>query len=118
MLKRFKKPYPTIGDIIDESDYDFDYVEYRVPCTMKAFEECKEGEEDEVTVFCGAFITQNRQILTPVDNDTYERDEKVIAYEKWSQLEKDIYHGLTIVVEGEIYPDMDNPEIIYAHEND
>lgn len=100
MLKRYKKPYPSIGDIVDAAGYDFDYVDYRVPFKLKDFEKCTPEEEYDVTEFFGCLKTKSGELI-PLDGDCYERSETVIASEEWSLPEEGINHGLTIVMNSE-----------------
>ena len=83
-MKHYSKPYPTIGDLIKNTNYD--YVSYRV--TWK-----------DTDVFAGCFKAEDDRII-PLDDDTYEPEEEVLASEEWSRPEVDVYHGLTVVVEG------------------
>lgn len=83
-----EKSYPTIGDLIKNKDYD--YVEYRV--TIPSADEQKD-------VFAGAFRTESGKII-PFDGDIYDSDKEVIKSEEWSNPEKGIKNGLTVIVSG------------------
>lgn len=77
MLKKYTKPYPTIGDII--AGKNFDYVSYRgydekrdsPPATGNNID----GE------FCGCFKVADGKII-PLDGDSYYDSEDVIASEE------------------------------------
>lgn len=83
-----EKSYPTIGDLIKNKDYD--YVEYRV--TIPSADEQKD-------VFAGAFRTESGKIIT-LDGGIYDSDKEVIKSEEWSNPEKGIKNGLTVIVSG------------------
>lgn len=87
MIKN-EKSYPTIGDLIKNKDYD--YVEYRV--TIPSADEQKD-------VFAGAFRTESGKIIT-LDGGIYDSDKEVIKSEEWSNPEKGIKNGLTVIVSG------------------
>ena len=99
MLKKYSKPYPTIGEIIAGKDYD--YVSYRgydekrdsPPATGNNID----GE------FCGCFKVADGKII-PLDGDSYYDSEDVIASEEWTMLDEGIEKGLTVVVEMEFVP--------------
>ena len=82
--KKYNKPYPTIGDLIKDKDYD--YVSYRLNF---------KGEDE----FAGCFKSEKGEII-PLDGDTYDKYEEVIASEEWSIPEEEIIHGLSVVCEG------------------
>lgn len=86
-MKYYYKPYPTIGELIKDKNYD--YVSYRV--SHKDYED---------GVFAGCFHTENGEII-PDDGDTYYKTEKVIASEEWAEPEAEVKNGLTVIVEGE-----------------
>ena len=83
-----EKSYPTIGDLIKNKDYD--YVEYRVVIPS-------EDEQDDI--FAGAFRTESGKIIH-LDGDIYDQNKEVIKSEEWSNPEKGIKNGLTIIVSG------------------
>ena len=99
MLKKYTKPYPTIGDII--TGKNFDYVSYRgydekrdsPPATGNNID----GE------FCGCFKVADGKII-PLDGDSYYDSEDVIASEEWTMPAEGIEKGLTVVVEMEFVP--------------
>lgn len=82
----YEKPYPTIEQIIKDENYD--YVEYRLftPTLRK-------------DVFAGCFKVEDGK-LTSKDYDVYDTSEPVLSSEEWSNEEKGIKHGLTIIVDG------------------
>lgn len=82
------KSHLTIGDLIKNKDYD--YVEYRV--TIPSADEQKD-------IFAGAFRTESGKII-PFDGDIYDSDKEVIKLEEWSNPEKGIKNGLTVIVSG------------------
>lgn len=86
---KYNKPYPTIGELIKDKDYD--YVSYRM--LIPGFDE-ENGE------FAGCFSSKNGKII-PLDYDTYYESEEVIASEEWNMPKEGIENGLTVVVEGE-----------------
>lgn len=83
-----EKSYPTIGDLIKNKDYD--YVEYRVTIPSA------DGQDD---IFAGAFRTESGKII-PLDGGIYDSDKEVIKSEKWSNPEKGIKNGITVIVSG------------------
>lgn len=86
---KYSKPYPTIGELIKDKDYD--YVSYRM--LIPGFDE-ENGE------FAGCFSSKNGEII-PLDYDTYYESEEVTASEEWNMPKEGIENGLTVVVEGE-----------------
>ena len=100
MLIQYAKPYPTIGEVIAGKNYD--YVSYR------GYDEKRnsppalpdgtiEGE------FCGCFQVVNGKII-PLDGDSYDNNEFVIASEEWTKPDDGIGKGLTIIVAMEFVP--------------
>lgn len=85
-----EESYPTIGDLIKNKDYD--YVEYRVTIPSA----------DGQNIFAGAFRTESGKIIS-LDGDIYDQNKKVIKSEEWSNPEKRIKNGLTIIVSGVTY---------------
>lgn len=83
------KSYPTIGDLIKNKDYD--YVEYRINVSFT---------DEQKDIFAGAFRTESGKII-PLDGGIYESDKKVIKSEEWSNPEKGIKNGITIIVSGD-----------------
>lgn len=93
---KYTKPYPTIGQLIKNKNYD--YVEYRVHLIYPNFE--NKSEEDELGEFCGCFKAESGKIIS-LDGDCYGYDEEVTISKEWKQKDengKEIT-GLTVVVE-------------------
>ena len=80
----------TIGDLIKNKDYD--YIEYCL--TSEKIRKLVKADE----MFAGEFRSEGGKIIS-LDGDTYSEDEKVIRYEEWSNPEKDIVNGLTVVID-------------------
>ena len=53
------------------------------------------GEDD---IFFGVCYSRNGSLI-PLDGDTYSEEEEVLSYEEWSNPEKGIIDGLTVVVD-------------------
>lgn len=87
MIKN-EKSYPTIGDLIKNKNYD--YVEYRITIPFA---------NEQKDIFAGAFKTKSGKIV-PLDCGIYDLDKEVVKSEKWSNPEKGIKNGLTIIVSG------------------
>lgn len=85
---KYNKPYPTIGEVISGKDYD--YISYRV-----VYPDCGDSVNGD---FAGCFAVDHGKII-PLDHDTYEYCEEVIASEEWSNPEYGVAKGLTVVVE-------------------
>lgn len=86
-MKTYSKPYPTIGDLIREKDYNV--VIYRMQLS------------DEDSFFAGMFAAKNGKI-TSLDGDTYDLEEEVLASEEWTNPDdKESNQNLTIIVKGE-----------------
>jgi hypothetical protein len=79
----------TIGYLIKDKDYD--YVSYRITWDgiRKQFG-CN-------SVFAGAFSVENGKIVS-LDCDTYSEHEEVVDWAEWSNPDKGIIRGLTVVV--------------------
>lgn len=88
---KYNKPYPTIGELIAGKDYD--YASYRV-----VYHGCIDPVNGE---FAGCFAVDDGKII-PLDHDTYEYCEEVIASEEWSKPKDGVMKGLTVVVECEV----------------
>lgn len=99
MLKKYTKPYPTIGDII--SGKNFDYVSYRGYDEKRDFPPATGNNTDGE--FCGCFKVVNGEII-PLDGDSYSNKETVIASEEWTMPDEGIEKGLTVIVEMEFVP--------------
>lgn len=83
-----EKSYPTIGDLIKNKDYD--YVEYRVIIPFT---------DEQRDIFAGAFKVKSGQIIS-IDGGIYDSDKEVIKSEEWSNPEKGIKNGFTVIVSG------------------
>lgn len=99
MLKKYAKPYPTIGEIIAGKDYD--YVSYRGYDEKRDFPPATGNNTDGE--FCGCFKVVNGEII-PLDGDSYSNKETVIASEEWTMPDEGIEKGLTVIVEMEFVP--------------
>lgn len=100
MLTRYAKPYPTIGEIIAGKNYD--YVSYR------GYDEKRNSPPalPDGTVegeFCGCFQVVNGKII-PLDGDSYDDSELVIASKEWTKPDDGIEKGLTVIVAMEFVP--------------
>ena len=82
----YNTPYPTIGELIKNKNYD--YVSYRVMFPGA----------DNYGEFAGEFKVEDGKII-PLDMDYYGYNEEVIASEEWTDTESNIKNGLTIIVE-------------------
>ena len=99
MLKKYTKPYPTIGEIIAGKDYE--YVSYRGYDEKRDFPPATGNNTDGE--FCGCFKVVNGEII-PLDGDYYGDDETVIASEEWTMPDEGIETGLTVIVEMDFVP--------------
>lgn len=99
MLKKYSKPYPTIGEIIAGNDYD--YVSYRGYDEKRNYPPATGNNTDGE--FCGCFKVTDGKII-PLDGDSYYNNEPVIASEEWTMLDEGIEKGLTVVVEMDFVP--------------
>lgn len=99
MLKKYTKPYPTIGDII--AGKNFDYVSYRGYDEKRDSPPATGNNTDGE--FCGCFKVANGKII-PLDGDFYSDDETVIASEEWTMPDEGIEKGLTVICEMEFVP--------------
>ena len=82
-----------VKDLIKNKDYDC--ISWRIK--VDEADRDKIGEDD---IFFGICYSR-RGSLIPLDGDTYSEEEVVVSYEEWSNPEKGISNGLTVVVEGE-----------------
>ena len=99
MLKKYSKPYPTIGEIVAGKDYD--YVSYRGYDEKRNYPPATGNNTDGE--FCGCFKVADGKII-PLDGDSYYDSEDVIASEEWTMPDEGIEKGLTVVVEMEFVP--------------
>lgn len=99
MLKKYSKPYPTIGEIIAGKDYD--YVSYRGYDEKRNYPPATGNNTDGE--FCGCFKVKNGEII-PLDGDSYDDSEPVIATEEWTMPDEGIGEGLTVIVAMEFVP--------------
>lgn len=93
MLIKYAKPYPTIGKIIAAKD--FDYVAYREYDEKGTLPPATGNNTDGK--FFGCFKVTNGKIIS-LDGDSYDDSEPVIAAEEWTNPDKGIEKGLTVVV--------------------
>ena len=100
MLKKYTKPYPTIEELVAGKDYD--YVSYRGYDEQRNMPPAT-GNNNIDGEFCGCFKVVNGKI-TPLDGDSYDARETVIASEEWSMPDEGIKKGLTVIVEMEFVP--------------
>lgn len=99
MLKKYSKPYPTIGEIVAGKDYD--YVSYCGYDEKRNYPPATGNNTDGE--FCGCFKVVDGKII-PLDGDSYDDSEPVIATEEWTMLDDGIEKGLTVVVEMDFVP--------------
>lgn len=99
MLKKYSKPYPTIGEIVAGKDYD--YVSYRGYDEKRNYPPATGNNTDGE--FCGCFKVKNGEII-PLDGDSYDDSEPVIATEEWTMPDEGIGEGLTVIVAMEFVP--------------
>lgn len=76
----------TIKDLISKKDYDYISLRLTLP------ENAKDND-----IFFGVAKSENGNLIT-LDGDSYEEDSEVVNYEEWTNEEKGIYNGITIVV--------------------
>lgn len=99
MLKKYSKPYPTIGEIVAGKDYD--YVSYRGYDEKRNYPPATGNNTDGE--FCGCFKVKNGEVI-PLDGDSYDDSEPVIATEEWTMPDEGIGEGLTVIVAMEFVP--------------
>ena len=99
MLKKYSKPYPTNGEIVAGKDYD--YVSYRGYDEKRNYPPATGNNTDGE--FCGCFKVKNGEII-PLDGDSYDDSEPVIATEEWTMPDEGIGEGLTVIVAMEFVP--------------
>lgn len=110
MLKKYIKPYPTIGELVFGKNYD--YVSYRGYDEKRNIPPATGNNTDGE--FCGCFKVVNGKII-PLDGDFYDAEETVIASEEWSMPDEGIEKGLTIIVEMEFVPAAELDEYFAAY---
>lgn len=98
-VKKYSKPYPTIGEIVAGKDYD--YVSYRGYDEKRNYPPATGNNTDGE--FCGCFKVKNGEII-PLDGDSYDDSEPVIATEEWTMPDEGIGEGLTVIVAMEFVP--------------
>lgn len=81
----------TVGDLIRNKDYD--YISWRMIIP---------GLFDGDSLFFGCTKSENGKLIS-LDGDTYSEGEEIISWEEWSNPEKGIVNGLTVVTEGEVW---------------
>ena len=85
----------TVRDLI--KNRDFDYISWRIMLP----ERYKDEPEYEEGVFIGQCRSKDGKLIS-LDGDTiYDEDDVVLKYEEWSNPDKDICNGLTVIVEAE-----------------
>lgn len=99
MLKKYSKPYPTIGELIKDKDYD--YVSYRGYDAKRDIPKSSGSNVDGE--FCGCFKVANGEIK-PLDGDSYSKEDAVMFSEEWTMPDEGIEKGLTVIVEMEFVP--------------
>ena len=82
----------TVGDLIKNKDYD--YIEWRITLPDHPNTDYPEG------IFSGYCHSINGELI-PHDYDYYSPNEEVLNYEEFEDPDKQIYSGLTVLVEGE-----------------
>lgn len=87
---KYNEPYPTIGELIKDKDYD--YVSYRIDYP---------GCDEEQGAFAGVFAAVDGRIV-PLDGDYYGLDEEVLESQEWSDPDQGIEHGFLVVVPGDL----------------
>ena len=90
-----EKPYPTIKNILEniQPPRAFDYVSYHLYLgEPDTFTETSEHE------FAGYFATNKANDIISLNHDTYDINEKVLAYEEWIDTKNHVYNGLTLIV--------------------
>ncbi len=97
--KKYKDPFPTIGEIIEGKNYD--YVSYRLRLDKEKYEEGFPDYYFKEGMFAGAFKVENGKIIS-LDYDTYYENENVLESEEWTETtDEGEIMGLTIIVAGE-----------------
>ena len=81
----------TVQDLINKKDYD--YISWRITLPDSNVD-YPDG------IFVGSCHSVNGKLI-PHDQDYYSPDEEVLSYEEWKNEKKQVYSGLTVLVEGE-----------------
>ena len=76
----------TVKDLIKNKDYD--YISWRVTLP----EEMGGGD-----IFIGCTRSENGKLIS-LDGDSYSEETEILEYKEWSDEDKGIKNGLTIVV--------------------
>lgn len=87
---KYSEPYPTIGELIKDKDYD--YVSYRIDYP---------GCYEEHGTFAGCFAAVDGRII-PLDGDSYSLEEKVIESQEWRDSDEGVENGFLVVVIGDV----------------
>ena len=87
---KYSEPYPTIGELIKDKDYD--YVSYRINYP---------GCDEEHGTFAGCFAAVDGRIV-PLDGDSYSLEEKVIDSQEWRDSDEGVENGFLVVVIGDV----------------
>lgn len=77
----------TVADLIKNKNYD--YIEWRVVCPY-----------DNSNMLFGIASSKDGKLIS-LNGDSYYKDTEIISYEEWSNLDKDIQNGLTVVCKGD-----------------
>ena len=88
-----------MGEIVAGKDYD--YVSYRGYDEKRNYPPATGNNTDGE--FCGCFKVKNGEII-PLDGDSYDDSEPVIATEEWTMPDEGIGEGLTVIVAMEFVP--------------
>lgn len=78
-----------VSDIIRNKDYD--YIEWRIIMS-----------KDNSETFVGSSKSKNGQLIS-LDGDTYYEDTVIERYEEWTNFDKNIHNGLTIICKEECF---------------
>ena len=86
------------GKVVGHAD---DYVSYRGYDEKRNYPPATGNNTDGE--FCGCFKVKNGEII-PLDGDSYDDSEPVIATEEWTMPDEGIGEGLTVIVAMEFVP--------------
>ena len=78
-----------VSDIIKNKDYD--YIEWRIIMS-----------KDNSETFVGSSKSKNGKLIS-LDGDIYYEDTIIERYEEWTNFNKNIYNGLTIICKEECF---------------